>query len=159
MLQGLRRLRKSEVFTFRTFGVPRGPLNPLHYYCVCCPLGRREFFFEFFCSSRAPRGALNRLQYIDVCCHVGPSGGSRGVFRCSAVVFFLPRAFRGPLNRMQYIEVCCHVGRSGARGVPSFPISGRAAGSLASLGSPRGFCGEQKGSFFPYLAEFQTNFT
>ena len=56
MLQGLRRLRKSEVFTFRTFGVPRGPLNPLHYYCVCCPLGRREFFFEFFFRPGRPGG-------------------------------------------------------------------------------------------------------
>ena len=56
MLQGLRRLRKSEVFTFPTFGVPRGPLNPLHYYCVCCPLGRREFFFEFFFRPGRPGG-------------------------------------------------------------------------------------------------------
>ena len=56
MLQGLRRLRKSEVFTFRTFGVPRGPLNPLHYYCVCCPLGRREFFFGLFFRPGRPGG-------------------------------------------------------------------------------------------------------
>ena len=56
MLQGLRRLRKSEVFTFRTFGVPRGPLNPLHYYCVCCPLGRREFFSSFFFRPGRPGG-------------------------------------------------------------------------------------------------------
>ena len=56
MLQGLRRLRKSEVFTFRTFGVPRGSLNPLRYSCVCCPLGRREFFSGFFFGPGRPGG-------------------------------------------------------------------------------------------------------
>ena len=56
MSQGLRRLRKSEVFTFRTFGVPRGPLNPLHYYCVCWHLGRRGFFFAFFFRPGRPGG-------------------------------------------------------------------------------------------------------
>ena len=146
MLQGLRRLRKSEVFTFRTFGVPRGPLNPLHYYCVCCPLGRREFFFEFFFSSRAPRGALNRLQYIDVCCHVGPSGVSRGVRSLVLSTFSARGPPRGPFNPLQYIEVCCHLARSGVFGSSFFRFSVRVEARSGLLCTPRARPGVHRGA-------------
>ena len=146
MLQGLRRLRKSEVFTFRTFGVPRGPLNPLHYYCVCCPLGRRGFFFEFFFSSRAPRGALNRLQYIDVCCHVGPSGVSRGVRSLVLSTSSAPGPPRGPFNPLQYIEVCCHLARSGVFGSSFFRFSVRVEARSGLLCTPRARPGVHRGA-------------